>query len=332
MVLPFAFCLLELPMRRLLTFMALLALALPAAAPARAEGASLAVSPASAPQHSSVALSLAGFASKEVVSLWLTLPDYSVSSLADVAAGTDGAVALDLPISAGLPVGAYGVSARGNRSGRLATARLVVTPGAGAAPTLGITLSVDQRTRPQGECFRFSGAGYRAGETVAAWLRLPDGAVTNAGLEGEFPADGAGSFHYEICFGHLAAEGTYAFTAYGKASGRTGVAEFQLARGDYLGAPAGKAVLFVDPQVAHQLDTVTAIGGGFAPGETVSLWITLPNGVVRDLFTGRTEDGTFEVAVALPPLPVGTLYISAYGQRSGVRAVAPLELTAGNGG
>jgi hypothetical protein len=320
----------EVPMRRFLTLVAMLALAM-SAAPAHAEGASLAISPASAPQHSSVALSLSGFAPKEVVSLWLTLPDYSVFALADVVAGADGAAALVLPISAGLPVGAYGISARGNRSGLRATARLAVTPGAGAAATPGVTLSVDQSTRPQGECFRFGGAGYQPGETVAAWLRLPDGAVTNEGLEGEFPADGAGSFHYEICFGRLAAEGTYAFTAYGKASGRTGVAEFQLVRGDYLGAPSGGAVLFVDPPAARQLDTVTVVGGGFAPGETVSLWITLPNGVALGLFTGRTEDGTFQVDVTLPPLPVGTHYVSAYGQRSGKRAVAPLVLVPGDG-
>ena len=318
-------------MRRLLTLVAVLALAM-AAAPARAAGASLAVSPTSAPQRSSVALGLSGFTPGEAVSLWLTLPDYRVSALGDVAAGADGTASTDLPISAGLPVGAYAVSARGNRSGLRAAARLVVTPGVGAPPSSSVGLHVDHSTLPQGECFLFSGSGYRPDEIIAVWLRLPDGAVTSAGLEGEFSADGAGEFHYQICFGHQAAAGAYVFTAYGKASLLTGVAGFVIARGDDLAVPAGAAVLQVDPPAARQLDRVTLAGGGFAPGETVSLWITLPNGIAMGLFTERAADGTFHVDMALPPLPVGTLQISAYGQRSGERAVTPLELLPGDGG
>ena len=84
--------------------------------------------------------------------------------------------------------------------------------------------------------------------------------------------------------------------------------------------------------MAHQLDTVAVAGAGFTPGEKVSLWITLPNGIVLDLFSGITVDGTFVERIVLPPLSVGTHYISAYGLTSGERAVAPLELLAGNGG
>lgn len=318
-------------MRRLLALAAALALLIAPAA-ARADGASLAVSSSAVTQGRSVMLSLAGFAPKETISLWLTLPDYRVQALGDLQAGADGMATYDLAVTVGYAVGGYAVSARGDRSGMLASARLDVLAAQGAAPTPGVTLGVDRSSGPQGECFYFEGAGYAASETIAVWLRLPDGAVTNEGLVGEFAAKDTGGFRYRICFGPLAAAGEYAFTAYGKASGRTGVATFRLERGDELGASPGGAVLFADPPTARQLDTITIVGGGFDPGETISLWITLPNGVAQSLFAGRTSDGTFQVDVALPALPVGRHLISAYGQASGQRAVAELELLPGDGG
>jgi hypothetical protein len=331
-ILHFAFCILELPMRRLLTVIALLAIALSCStAPAFAQGGALRVNPTSISQDETASLSASGFAPKEIISFWFTLPDYSVMSAGDLKANADGAVDGSVFISVDMPVGTYSLSARGNRSGTLASAPFVVKAAAGAPPSANVLLKVDHRTMAQGECFFFTGTGYTPSETIAVWLRLPDGAVTNAGLEGEFRAGSAGDFTYTICFGNLAAEGGYAFTAYGKSSQLTGVAEFTLARGDYINAPAGKAQLFVDPKVAHQLDTVSVVGGGFAPGERVSLWITLPNGVVLNLFSGTTADGTFQEQITLPPLPVGTHYISAYGQSSGLRAVAALDLLPGDG-
>jgi len=319
-------------MRRTLGLVALLALIMSAlATPARADGASLTVSATSVTQDDTISLTLSGFTPKEVISFWLTLPDYSVEASGDLVADTDGAAAGNLHIAIDMPVGAYSVSARGNSSGLLATARVEVKAAAGAPASPGVILNVEQRSLPQGECFYFTGVGYQGAERIAVWLRTPDGAVTNDGLEGEFPADSGGGFSYSICFGRLAAEGTYAFTAYGKESAQTGIVEFQLQRGDYLSAPAGGAVLFVDPATAHQLDTVSIVGGGFEPGERVSLWITLPNGVVLDLTSGFTDDGTFQQDVVLPPLPVGTHYVSAYGQTSGLRAVATLDLLPGDG-
>lgn len=319
-------------MRRILVLVALLALFLSASAvPASAAGASLVVSPTSIFQNEVVTLSMSGFAPKEVVSLWLTLPDYSVVAQNDVLADTAGIAIQDVFFGAYMPVGVYGVSARGNSSGLLSTAQLEVVPGVGSPASPSVVLTVEQSTQPQGECFDFTGAGFNSEETISVWLRDPDGSVSSAGLEREFAADSAGSFSYGICFGRLAAEGTYAFTAYGKSSALTGIVEFKLERGDYLGVPNDGAVLIVDPGVAYQLDTISVIGTGFLPGETVSIWITLPNGVVQSIMSGITLDGTFAEDLVLPPLPVGKHYLSAYGQSSGLRAVAELELLPGNG-
>lgn len=319
-------------MRRTLGLVAMLALLMSAfVAPAHAQSATLTVSPSTISQDSSAELSLTGFAPKEIVSFWLTLPDYSVEAAGDLVAKADGTVTGFLFISVARPVGTYSLSARGNSSGALATARVEVRAAAGAPASPNIILEVEQSSQPQGECFDFTGVGYDAGETIAVWLRMPDGSVSNDGLEGEFTAESDGSFGYFICFGRLAAEGGYAFTGYGKDSGLTGIAEFTLERGDYLGAPSGGAELIVEPGRARQLETVSVIGGGFEAGELISLWITLPNGVVLSLFSGITVDGTFQEEITLPPLPVGTHYISAYGDSSGQRAVAALELLPGDG-
>ncbi len=315
---------------------ALLALALSAmllpAAPARAQGAALAISPAAAPQNSTVALSLAGFAPKEIISLWLTLPDYSVAALGDVVADAEGAAGLELFVGVDVPVGRHAFSARGNRSGRLASAPFELAPAGGAPASSGVTIAVTQEQLPQGSCVDFAAAGFAADEPISVWLNLPDGTVSADGLESGFAAAADGSFSYGICFSQLAAEGRYSFSAAGNASGRVGIASFSLLRGDYLGDPVGAAALFVDPPEARQLDTVSVVGGGFLPGERVVLWLTLPNGVVLDLFSGRTEDGTFVVDIALPTLPVGVHNITAYGETSGLRGVATLNLLPGDGG
>ncbi|NJN18086.1 MAG: hypothetical protein HC822_18370 [Oscillochloris sp.] len=298
----------------------------------RAESAQLTLTPDAAPQNSTVTVTLSGFAGGEPVTLWLTLPDYRVIGLGDVTADRQGAAAVDFTVGVDVPVGRHMFSARGNLSGATATAAFDLTPAPGASSSPGVSLIADAAVSPQGTCFLFAGAGYGGNEPIAVWLNLPDGTVSNEGLSDDVRTDAQGAFGYRICFGSDSAQGTYAFTAYGRASGLTGIAEFTLERGDYLAAPSGDAVLFVDPPQARQLELVTLVGGGFEPGERVSLWLTLPNGVVVDLFSGRTEDGTFAVDLELPAaLPAGTHIVSAYGQTSGVRATAPLELLPGDG-
>lgn len=302
--------------------------ALPAA-PAYAQGASLTVTPGSAPQNSVVVFTFAGFQPKESVNLWLTLPDYSVVGLGDVIVASTGGGDLPVFISSAFPTGRHYFSARGNTSGRTAVTPFDLTIGAGAGNSAGVTITVDKDTKSQGNCFLFEGSGYASGETLAAWLRLPDNSVVGFG---EFEASGSGSFADIVCVGSLGFEGVHYYTAYGKGSGRTGIAAFNVTRGDYIGAPAGGATLEAQPSSAKQLDVITLVGTGFLPGETISLWLTLPDGRVLSMFEGVTATGNFAVDVFLPPLPVGRHYFSAYGQTSGLRAIAPFDLEPGTGG
>lgn len=295
---------------------------------ANAHTANLRVSPATAPQNSDVTLTLAGFAANEVVSFWLTQPDGSVLQLGDVKVDSLGIAELPLFISAAFPTGGHSFSARGNRSGRLAIAKFELTLGRGVTSSAGIEINVDVIERAQGQCFIFNGTGYRANERVSTWIRFPANEVEDLG---RVMTAGDGSFRYEICFGRLAPEGLYYFTAYGNTSNLTGIASFRLRRGDYIGAPTGAATLSMLPSSGRQLEVVTMVGTGFVPGERVSIWVTLPDGVVLSLFQGITLDGSFTEEIFLPPLPVGRHYFSAYGQTSGQRAVAAFDLLPGDG-
>lgn len=302
--------------------------ALPAA-PAYAQGTSLTVTPSSAPQNSVVVFTFAGFQAKESVNLWLTLPDYSVVGLGNVIVGSSGGGDLPVFISSAFPTGRHYFSARGNKSGLTAVTPFDLTIGAGAGNSPGITLTVDEDTKSQGNCFLIEGSGYASNETLASWLRLPNDVVIGFG---EFQASSSGTFADIVCAGSLGFEGTHYYTAYGKSSGSTGIATFTLTRGDYIGAPAGGATLEAQPSSAKQLDVITLVGTGFLPGETISLWLTLPDGRVLSMFEGVTATGNFAVDVFLPPLPVGRHYFSAYGQTSGLRAIAPFDLEPGTGG
>lgn len=301
--------------------------ALPAS-PAIAQSASLAVTPGSAPQNSVVVFTFAGFQAKESVNLWLTLPDYSVVGLGNVIVGSSGGGELPVFISTAFPTGRHYFSARGNKSGLTASTPFDLTIAEGAGNTPGTTVTVDESSKSQGNCFLFEGSGYAPNETIASWLRYPDNTVLGFG---EFQANGNGAFADIACAGSLAPEGLYYYTAYGKGSGNTGIATFTLTRGDYIGAPSGGATLEAQPGSAKQLDEITLVGTGFLPGETISLWLTLPDGRVLSMWEGVTATGNFAEPVFLPPLPVGRHYFSAYGQTSGLRAVAPFDLLPGTG-
>jgi hypothetical protein len=304
-------------------------LALPLAPVAAQSSATLSVSPGSAPQNSVVTFAFAGFGDSDIVSLWLTLPDQSVLALGDVEVSDAGDGSLDVFLDSSFPVGVHYFSARGNRSGALARTRFELTSGGSTDNSPGVEIAVDSETLPQGECFTYTGSGYAGGEALGVWITRPDGSVL--GLS-DIATAADGSFEDVICFGRLAKEGTYRYTAYGKQSDQTGIATFVLQRGDYLSTPAGNATLEVQPGTAKQLDVVTLVGKGFLPGELISLWLTLPDGRVITLFEGYTEDGSFAEEIQLPPLPVGRHYFSAYGNSSGIRAVAAFDLLPGDGG
>lgn len=98
---------------------------------------------------------------------------------------------------------------------------------------------------------------------------------------------------------------------------------------------ASSARLIAVPATPRQNDTVTLIGSGFAPGETVSIWITYPDysvfGVAEVVTNG---DGSFNFPYVPDFLgaaftPVGRYTYTAFGQRSGREVYATIDVGVG---
>jgi hypothetical protein len=101
------------------------------------------------------------------------------------------------------------------------------------------------------------------------------------------------------------------------------------------GSLAHSASLTATPAAPRQNDTVTLIGAGFSPGETVSVWITYPNfevyGVAELVANG---DGAFSFPY-LPDFlgatftPTGRYTYTAFGQSSGREVYASIDVAVG---
>jgi len=184
----------------------------------------------------------------------------------------------------------------------------------------------------QGDVFTFAGSGFQPSEPVSLWLTRPDGSVRDL----EIVKAGDGTFSYGFVPGTEEPAGTYHVTAFGRSSERTGIAAFDVVRDDDL-ADAATATLEVFPTQAEQLEVVTLTGHGFEAGEVVGLWLTLPDGRVMSLYEGVTLTGSFQEQIYVPSvtpedgLPEGVTDFSAYGKKSGRRAITSLEVFPGNG-
>lgn len=91
--------------------------------------AELTISPDSPQQRSTIHVRGSGFLPGEIVTIWVTLPDYSTEWLADVTATADGTFTAELYLSEQDPAGRYAISAYGNRSERRAVAEYTLLPG-----------------------------------------------------------------------------------------------------------------------------------------------------------------------------------------------------------
>jgi len=299
----------------------------------RAEGTSLIIMPSQAPQGTSqkAILQLSGFASDESVTIWETFPDYTVLPRGNFQVNSSGIIRVTIDINGNLPIGIHHFSARGNKSGVLAITPFEVLP-AIVSETPGVSIEVTTGLGgKQGGYFTFVGR-YESRETVAIWLTRPDGTVQNVGTK----RANMGNWAVSIAFNEKDPIGQYYLTGFGNTSERTGVAIFVVTGGNYTSS-AGGASLTASPSATKQLQTVQLQGDGFAPGETVSIWITMADGTVWNARKIIANNGKFTEVGYLPALipdngfPVGTTTFTAYGNSSKLVATASVELMAGSG-
>ncbi|MEI7645715.1 MAG: hypothetical protein WCJ55_15690 [Chloroflexales bacterium] len=94
----------------------------------------LQVGPSPDTQRSLASFAGHGYKPKEIVTIWVTLPDYSTRWIGDVQANASGAFNAVLYLSEQEPVGKRSYTAYGNVSGMRAVASYTLQPGPGNAP------------------------------------------------------------------------------------------------------------------------------------------------------------------------------------------------------
>lgn len=297
-----------------------------------AQSAGLTASPTNPRQNDTVTLAGSGFSPGEIVSVWITYPDYRVFGVAEIEVNGDGAFNYPyLPDFLGAtftPTGRYTYTAFGQSSGREVYAVIDVAIDQAPGTSSGVTLTVEPRRDSQGSYFVFRGTGYAGGEEVAVWLRYPDNTVADMG---RVEAGPAGEIEYVLYAGGSAV-GRYALTARGLTSGGNGIAEFDLLVDD-LTAETGRAVLKVAPTPDNQRSYAVFTGSGYRPSEIVTVWVTLPD--YSTMWVGdiqADDDGAFSATLYLSERePVGSRTYTAYGNISGLQGVAGYTLQPGGG-
>jgi hypothetical protein len=177
---------------------------------------------------------------------------------------------------------------------------VLLTPIAAHAAGPGLTPQTSGVTA--GEVIRFSAEGFTPKEVIAFWATAPNQAV----LSGEqVPADGMG--------------GTWAITAYGRASATPAVAYFTVISRPGQGVGLLAAVA---PETGLPGTTFSFAATGFDEREKVSYWFTAPDGTVFAAFDRKaraTEDGRVDISWASPTdAPRGTWVLTMQGVESGV--------------
>lgn len=283
---------------------------------------------AAAPQLARVTLAGTGFAPGEPVGLWDTAPDAAVTrvSASGLEADRRGAFVVRIELGSWLATGLHRVSARGARSGRGAIVPLFVLPGAGPAPTAGTSVAISPTELRQLDQAALSGAGFAAGETVALWLTLPNGAAIGLGRQ---PASTDGRLGGELFMPGALPVGDYRITAQGLASRHTAIGTFRLLYGNGLNVPGARLAASIGR--AKQRMAIKIVLSGMAADEGVAFWLTLPDGSVQPWGELRADgEGRLEARISLSEaLPAGTYYLSVRGNASHRASFAALALEPG---
>lgn len=295
-------------------------------APTHAErntGSTIVVSPYVMQQNTTATVELSGFRPNETVTMWQTLPDWSVIGLGNYDTDKFGNAVLSWHADPSLPTGKHYMSVRGNNSRRVAVTEFEVVLAEGMAANT--QMSVSTTTDEQGNTFRFNAVGFGEREMVSVWLRTPGDQVMDLGY---VISSKEGSFDYTLPMGGDRAAGVYHLTAYGNKTFKTAIASFELQRGDTLNA-VSSPMLYVYPTTVEQGNSITIEGESFGSQENISSWITMPNGRAVALFEKTTErDGFFVVDIELPEEVIpGKHTITVFGKMSGLRATATLNVT-----
>lgn len=284
-------------------------------------------------EQATIQIVLEGFEKDESLSLWQTLPDYTVVEIGNYRTNSEGHQTITLNLGASeYPLGTHHISLRSNETGQLIVESFeFVAPETQVSPE--VSISVEPAHPRQNTWMTIRGSGY-AKEGVSLWLTYPNGKVRQLRYRN---ADSDGTWDVRIKLAEKDPTGTYYITGRGTMSGRVGVGSFVL-RGGEIPERQGQASITVSPSVVRQLEAIEISGSGFEPQETVSLWLTESNGTVWRMRSRiADEDGSFRTGklrigalLEYGGSPVGQTTFTAYGKSSKRIAIATVRLLAGS--
>ncbi|MEG9246531.1 choice-of-anchor G family protein [Arthrobacter sp. Soc17.1.1.1] len=267
----------------------------------------IAVDPSTVVAGGSTTVTGTGFAAGETVTVSLPGVDGGAPVSVSTTAGPDGVITANLRVPANYPAGDVTVTALGTVSKAGGNDDLVVVY------ETSITAA---ETVIAGDSTTVTGAGFAPGETVTVSLPGVDGGApvsvsTTAGPDGVITANLRVPANYPA--------GDVTVTALGAVSKTAATDDLSVAYEPSITAP--RTVLAGSD--------VTVIGGGFAPGETVTVSIPGFDGGA-DILVQVTagSDGTISATLAVPgAYPAGDVTVTALGTASKTAATHELSVT-----
>lgn len=297
-------------MKRTLRWFALVAAAtalfafLVPAAPAAAAGIS--ADPTWGGLDTTFTIQANGFQRYEIVDTWVGLPNLSAVGTGTQRADASGRVVWSFKPKASYGGGEYIAVAHGRVSGEVATKFNVGVPidnNPTPVPPKPYIGTLAERT------VQFGARGYAGGETVVTWFQDPSGHVTSYQT---FVADAWGNLSFPFTVGPSWTYGGYQLVGRGLKSGNTQWIQFAFF-GRITGGESSAPILNSAPYYDLWLT-------GYLPGETVSIWLSFPNGTTQAIArTTATAGGNVYYRVNVQPgWPYGGYVVAAYGWRSHV--------------
>ncbi len=176
----------------------------------------------------------------------------------------------------------------------------------------------------QNETIEVHLAGFAPGESITLWQTFPNYKVlplhnVTANRDGEATTN--------LFIDPSIPVGTHALSARGNSSDALAMVSFPVHAPE---VALKNSVEIVLVESGFQQGTpFTFAGSGYDPSEPVSLWLTLPDGAVRDLQIVQAGDGEFTYSFT-PGVedPIGTYQITAFGRSSERTAITSFEVEA----
>jgi hypothetical protein len=155
--------------------------------------------------------------------------------------------------------------------------------------------------------------GFVPGEGITLWQTFPD--YTVLPIYQQVSADSAGRANVTLFIDPSVPVGTHFLSARGNTSDAIAIASFPIEAPELV-IKNSVAIELVESGQTQGNPYVFA-GSGYIPSEPVALWLTFPDGSVRDLQIVDAGDGSFTYRYTPSAEdPIGTYQITAFGRSS----------------